>query len=115
MEFCLKVAMRKGMTHGMCDMTAETLRQVSTYRLHSSRCIPKIGFDESPKAIVVSTNFHELKATTNSETSRISNYSNGDIMGDERHVTHEICAVIIRTQTEIKYVAAKAYLKYFNH
>ena len=36
-------------------------------------------------------------------------------MRDERHVTHEICAVIIRTQTETKYVGAKAYLKYFNH
>ena len=115
MEFFLEVARRKGITHGMCDMRAETLRQVSTYKLYSSRYIPKTGFDESPKTIGVSTNFHELKATTKSETSRINSYSNGEIMGDGRHVTHEICAVIIRTQTEIKYVAANAYLKYFNH
>ena len=99
----------------MCDMRAETLRQVNTYKLYSSRYIPKTGFDEGPKTIGVTTDFHELEATTKSETSRISNDSNGETMGDERHVTHEICAVIIRTQTEIIYVAAKAYLKYFNH
>ena len=80
MDF-LAVATRRGITHETCDMTAEMLGQVSMYRLYSGGYVPKTGFEEGPKTIDVSTDFHELEATTKPETSRISNYSNGELNG----------------------------------
>jgi len=62
--------------------------------MHLRGYVPNAGFHKSPDTIDVSASSHQLETTTKAEKSRISVFPLKKIDWDERHVAHEVCAVM---------------------
>ncbi len=99
------------MTHNARDAVDSYV----THRLNSRGYVPNSGFEESPNTIDISTGFHHLDTTTKSDTSQSTSTPPKNTPGDERHVTHKICAVITLSWKEIRHTSMRAHVKYFNH
>ena len=82
---------------------------------HSSGYVPKGRFDESPKTIDVSACSHELETTSKASQAESASTPRECRLGDERHVTHKICAMITHRRNKINPKTVRAHLKYCNH
>jgi hypothetical protein len=80
---------------------------VGTYRMPDSRRVQRPSM--SLPAFMISKPPPKLR-----QAESVSAASE-NLLGDERHVAHKVCAVTTRRRNEIKPMVVRAHVKYFNH